>query len=83
MGGANADLEVVLEPGRPLEHAHTLLAGVIVHLPVQGAEGQQAGEGDLALRADGLFLVHRPVQQAAGCRGSTDGFGCCDCWYKG
>lgn len=58
---------MLLEPIGTLQQGNALSAGVVVQLAIQGAEGEHAGEGQLALWAPGLVLVHSPMQQAASC----------------
>lgn len=62
-----AYLEVCLEPDGALEQAHALLDGVVGHGAVQLPEGQQGGEGRLALGARRRVPVHRPRQDALPC----------------
>lgn len=61
-------LKMLLKPVCPLEQANAFLAGVVMQPAIQRSEGQHAAEGQLALRAPRLLLVHCPVQKATCCK---------------
>lgn len=64
-------LEVGCKPLGTGQQADRLLLGEVVQGAIQGAVGEEGGEGGLALGAPCLLLDHLPAQDACGCRPNT------------
>ncbi len=60
-------LELLLNPGGSFQQTHTLLYREVAHCAIQGAVGEQTGEGLLALRTAAIVAQISPLQNAFGC----------------
>ncbi len=60
-------LELLLNPGGSFQQTNTLLYREVTHCAIQGAVGEQTGEGLLALGTAAIVAQISPLENAFGC----------------
>ncbi len=60
-------LQLLLNPGGSFQQTNTLLYREVTHCAIQGAVGEQTGEGLLALGAAAIVAQISPLENAFGC----------------